>query len=140
MVLNSRIDRRPRRSESAPTIGEKTNPMPEYTASSIPVVTGEAPNRSAYNGSTGMTMPKPTISMKTVKSKIGSGDKSLLPDLCKRLDFMGLALLIGKWNRSYRVDRTRPIAKIWVNGLSAWYDTTRAAAKSSRGQVMYRLR
>jgi hypothetical protein len=38
-----------------------------------------------------MTMPKPTISMKTVKSKIGSGDKSLLPDLCKRLDFMGLA-------------------------------------------------
>ena len=27
--------------------------------------------------------------MKTVKSKIGSGDKSLLlPDLCKRLDFI----------------------------------------------------
>src|SRR4029077_18641130 len=89
MVLNRRIDRRPRRSESAPTIGEKMNPMPEYTASSIPVVNGEAPNRSAYNGSTGMTMPKPTISMKTVKSKIGSGDKSLLlPDLCKRLDFI----------------------------------------------------
>jgi hypothetical protein len=35
-----------------------------------------------------MTMPKPTISMKTVRSKIGSGDKSLLPDLCKRLDFI----------------------------------------------------
>jgi hypothetical protein len=34
-------------------------------------------------------MPKPTISIKTVKSKIGSGDKSLLlPDLCKRLDFI----------------------------------------------------
>jgi hypothetical protein len=63
--------------------------MPEYTASSIPVVNGEAPNRSAYNGSTGMTMPKPTISMKTVKSKIGSGDNNLLlPDLCKRLDFI----------------------------------------------------
>jgi len=26
--------------------------------------------------------------MKTVKSKIGSGDKSLLPDLYKRLDFI----------------------------------------------------
>ena len=48
------------------------NPMPEYTASSIPIVNGEAPNRSAYNGSTGMTMPKPTISMKTVKSKIAA--------------------------------------------------------------------
>src|SRR5258705_3279540 len=90
MVLNSRIDRRPRRSESAPTIGEKMTPMPEYTASSIPVVNGEAPNRSAYNGSTGMTMPKPIMSMKTVKSKIGSGDKCLLPDLCKRLDFIQL--------------------------------------------------
>src|SRR6266481_5003393 len=28
-----------------------------------------------------------------------------------------------------RVDRTRPIAKIWVNGLSAWCDTTRAPAR-----------
>src|ERR1700745_264450 len=98
MVLNRRIDRRPRRSESAPTIGEKMNPTPEYTASSIPVVNGEAPNRSAYNGSTGMTMPKPTISMKTVKSKIGSGDNNLLlPDLCKRLDFIqrGARVAIG---------------------------------------------
>src|SRR5262249_59773018 len=29
--------------------------------------------------------------------------------------------IAGNW-----VDRTRPIAKIWVNGLSAWCDTTRA--------------
>src|ERR1700758_506746 len=102
MVLNRRIDRRPRRSESAPTIGEKMNPMPEYTASSIPVVNGEAPNRSAYSGSTGMTMPKPTISMKTVKSKIGSGDKSLLPVLRKRLDFIkrgpGLEYAPSSWS------------------------------------------
>jgi hypothetical protein len=28
-----------------------------------------------------------------------------------------------------RVDMTRPIAKIWVNSLSAWCDTTRASAR-----------
>src|SRR5690349_14756479 len=33
-----------------------------------------------------------------------------------------------------RVNRTRPIAKIWVNGLSAWCDTTRAPAYPSQQQ------
>jgi hypothetical protein len=80
-VLSNRIDRRPIRSERAPTTGEKINPIPEYTASSDPVANGEAPNRSAYKGSTGTTMPKPAISMKTAKKRISSGDESLPPDL-----------------------------------------------------------
>jgi len=48
-------------------MGENTNCMIENEAIRRPKVTGDGPNSSAYSGRIGMTMPKPTRSMNTIR-------------------------------------------------------------------------
>ena len=56
---------RPIRSDSRPQIGAKTSWAIENDATSSPTVLGLAPNRSAYLGRIGTTIPKPTRSRAT---------------------------------------------------------------------------
>jgi hypothetical protein len=49
--------------------------------------------------------------------------------LSASLECIGRRLAVADPISDNRVDKTRPIAKTCVNGLSAWYDTTRARAR-----------
>jgi hypothetical protein len=57
---------RPMRSLRRPSSGEHTNCATLNDANNSPMVSPDAPKRSAYNGRMGATMPKPMRSMATV--------------------------------------------------------------------------
>ena len=71
---------RPIRSDSRPHTGANTNWASEYDATSRPVTVAVAPNRWAYCGRIGSTIPKPIRSMATVvqivPKPVGNGWRS----------------------------------------------------------------
>ena len=64
---SSSTGRRPQRSDSRPRIGANRNCMIEYDAMNSPKTAGDGWKRSAYRGRIGITIPKPTRSMNTIR-------------------------------------------------------------------------
>jgi hypothetical protein len=77
MIEKSSTGRRPYLSDKAPRIGEKISCITEYEAKRSPTMRGLALKvvPSAYKGRTGITMPNPTRSMKTVVKITTSGER-----------------------------------------------------------------
>ena len=57
-------------------------------ASNMPIVNGDASKRSVYNGRTGTTIPKPTMSMNTVRNRICNADADPSRLNCRLSDFI----------------------------------------------------
>src|SRR6185436_7596836 len=73
--LSTRIGLRPKRSDRRPHTGEKRNWRREYEARSAPSWAGLAPSVSPYFGSSGMTIPNPSRSVKTMRKRMPSEDR-----------------------------------------------------------------
>ena len=69
-MLQSRTGRRPTRSDRRPQTGMKRNCMTEYTAPGMVATKSLAPSWRASAGRNGITRPKPSRSMNTVRNSV----------------------------------------------------------------------